>query len=76
MIGHKGRSLYVRKLPTFLNLPLEVPFLVKEVLESEVGLVHVMASFTRCLFTRPRGCICSTVESLETRKESPSTDVD
>lgn len=51
-------------------------FLVQEVLETQISLVHVVSHFRCCLLARASGDVGSAVESFQTGKESTGADVD
>jgi hypothetical protein len=50
-------------------------FLVKEVLELEMRVVHCESCIGCALLIRANGCICRATESLETGEEDASVDV-
>jgi hypothetical protein len=53
-----------------------VAFLIEQVLETEVCLVHVMAGICGCEFVGARGMVCLAVESLEAGEQGLSADVE
>jgi hypothetical protein len=59
-----------RKLAAFLYLPLEMTFFVQEILETEVGLVHVVSCVCRDLLVSPSGGIGVAIESFQAGEES------
>ena len=59
-----GGKQSVRELAAFLDLALEVAFLVEEVLETKVGLVHVMPGIRCDLFMGTSGGVGFAVEGL------------
>lgn len=59
----------VRELSTFLDLTFQVSFLVLQVLETQVGLVHFMASVGGGLLVVACGAVGRTVERFEAGEE-------
>ena len=53
-----------------------MPFLVQEVLETEVGLIHLMAGVGGCLLVGPCGGIGGAVEGFEAGEEGGGADVE
>ncbi len=53
-----------------------MPLLVEEVLQPEIGVVHLLARVRSGLLVRARGMIGSSVECLESREERAGTDGD
>ena len=66
----------VRKLTAFLDLALEVTFLVQKILETEVGLVHVLSGIGSNLFVGAGGGIGIAVEGFQTSEEGACADMD
>ena len=66
----------VRKLTAFLDLALEVTFLVQKILETEVGLVHVLSGIGSNLFVGAGGGIGIAVEGFQTSEEGTCADMD
>lgn len=56
----------IRKLATLVDLALEMAFLIKEILETEMGLVHVLPGIRGCLLVCAGGGVGGSVEGLET----------
>jgi len=65
----------VRKLTAFLDLALEVT-LVQRILETEVGLVHVLSGIGSNLFVGAGGGIGIAVEGFQTSEEGACVDMD
>jgi len=61
---------------TFLDLALEVAFLVQKILETEVGLVHVLSGIDSILFVGAGGGIGIAVEGFQTSEEGACMDMD
>lgn len=61
--------MVIRELSTFLNLTLEVSFLVLQVLETQVGLIHFVASIGGGLLVGTCGTIGCSVERFEAGEE-------
>lgn len=59
----------IRKLAALVDLALEVAFLIEEILETEVCLVHVLACICGSLFVCTGGGVGGPVEGLETSEE-------
>lgn len=66
----EGEREDIRKLATLVDLALEVAFLVEEILETEVCLVHVLAGICGSLFVCAGSGVGGSVEVLETDEES------
>jgi hypothetical protein len=65
-----------RKLTAFLDLTLEMAFLVEKILETEVGLVHVVSGIGGSLFMGAGGGVGIAIEGFQTGKEGACADVD
>lgn len=74
--GKPKKRGHARKLTAFLDLALQMAFLVEEILETEVGLVHVMSGIGSNLFVGASGGIGIAIEGLETGEEGACADVD
>jgi hypothetical protein len=73
---NNGQIIDVRKLTAFLDLALEMAFLVQKILETEVGLVHVLSGIGSNLFVSAGGGIGIAVEGFQTSKKSACADMD
>lgn len=74
-VGGDGRW-DVRELTAFFNLALEVPFLIQQVLETQVRLVHLVARVGGRLLVCACGGVGRAVERLEACKEGAGADMD
>jgi hypothetical protein len=66
----KGSDDDARKLAAFLYLALEMTFFIQEILETEVGLVHVVSCVGRDLLVSASGGIGVSIESFQAGEES------
>jgi len=62
-------------LPTLVDFPLEVTFFIEQVLETKMGLVHVMTCICSCLLACSCCSIGVSVECFETGYESIGTNL-
>lgn len=65
-----------RKLTAFFDLALEMTFLIQKVLETKVGLVHVVSGIGSNLFVGPGSGVGIAVEGFQTSEERACADVD
>lgn len=65
-----------RKLAALVDLTLEMAFLIEKVLETEVGLVHVVSGVSSDLFTSASCGVGIAVESFQTGEKCTRADVD
>lgn len=70
----KGKS--IRKLATLVDLALEVAFLIEEILEPEVCLVHVLPGIRGRLFVCAGGDVGGSIEGLEACEKGASAYVE
>ena len=63
------KETHLPKLSTFLYLPLQVPFLILQVLQPEVRVVHLRPGLRTRLLPDPRRSIRSTIQRFEACKE-------
>jgi hypothetical protein len=70
-----GNARDARKLAALVNLTLEMAFLIEEILETEVGLVHVVSSVSGDLFAGASCGIGIAVESFEASEKCAGTNV-
>ena len=70
------RSGHARELAALLDLPLEVALLIQQVLQPEVGVVHLLARVGRGLLLRAGCAIGGAVEGLEAGEEGAGADAD
>ena len=64
-----------RKLTAFLDLTFQMAFLVEKILETEVGLVHVVSGIGGSLFMGAGGGVGIAIEGFQTGKEGACADV-
>ena len=55
---------YSRELVALLDLTLQMSLLIQQVLQPEIGLIHVMARLSSSLFVRASGSIGRAVQRL------------
>jgi hypothetical protein len=74
-MGNRKKRGHARKLTAFLDLSLQMAFLIEKILETEVGLVHVVSGVGSNLFVGASGSIGIAIEGLETGEEGACADV-